>query len=523
VLDVVGKGGGQPLAPEARADMEGRLGADFSNVRVHTDAQAAKSAAAVSAQAYTVGNEVVFGHGSFAPYSAAGKRTLAHELAHVQQQRKGPVSGTDTGGGVAISDPSDDFEQEAEATANRALSDPTRAASVPPIVSRLAIDRKYDPGLPSGHTVARLIAAGATGEIAEVPRQASLQRQADADVVDSGRLAHEAESALTSARFTNNERLQAAYHNRPPIMRGEVGDAVARIQQALLDDGIPLPISTRRTGSPDGIFGPETEEAVRTFQRVHGISVDGRVGHDTLTELDKVGPRPTPREEPIAPPLEPGEEHREWTVQQYIDMWEKKEKRKMTQEERDTLARGCIGISALNLGRGNTNPPLDLSFSTFDKAKSVAAAINQILESKPAADTLPSEINASAQLRDLKNVLSSFPVDPDPTKWKAVIFSKRFYSNQDPDWEKRKKSDPNAFLPDPKTGQVDMSGYHYEARPGFVNFDYGWYDEETDSWWHANHMEPGMEVYQSTLEYYSRPLQDFDRQVFTVALARRGK
>ena len=157
VLDVVGKGGGQPLAPEVRADMESRLGADFSNVRVHTDAQAAKSAAAVSAQAYTVGNEVVFGHGSFAPDSAAGKRTLAHELAHVQQQRKGPVSGTDTGGGVAISDPSDDFEQEAEATASRALSDPTMAAHRPDIAGPAGPLRLQRP---AGNTAVRPVATG---------------------------------------------------------------------------------------------------------------------------------------------------------------------------------------------------------------------------------------------------------------------------------------------------------------------------------------------------------------------------
>lgn len=56
-----------------------------------------------------------------------------------------------------------------------------------------------------------------------------------------------------------------------------------------------------------------------------------------------------------------------------------------------------------------------------------------------------------------------------------------------------------------------------------INFDYGWYDEESGSWLHANHAEPNMKVYQSTLEYYSRPLRNFDRQVFCVAFARVGK
>ncbi|BEP13950.1 hypothetical protein acdb102_22610 [Acidothermaceae bacterium B102] len=122
VLDVVGRGGGQPLAPQVRTDMESRLGSDFSNVRVHTDSKAAASAEAVSAQAYTVGNEIVFGSGSYAPESPSGMHTIAHELTHVQQQERGPVSGTDTGTGISISSPTDPFEVEAEGRADTALS-----------------------------------------------------------------------------------------------------------------------------------------------------------------------------------------------------------------------------------------------------------------------------------------------------------------------------------------------------------------------------------------------------------------
>jgi hypothetical protein len=124
VLDVVGKGGGQPLDPGVRADMEARLGSDFSDVRIHTGDKAARSAAAVSATAYTVGNDMVFGRGSFDPASHQGRHRLAHELIHVQQQRQGPVSGTDSGDGVVISDPVDSFEREAEATASRVVSGP---------------------------------------------------------------------------------------------------------------------------------------------------------------------------------------------------------------------------------------------------------------------------------------------------------------------------------------------------------------------------------------------------------------
>ncbi|UFZ05152.1 DUF4157 domain-containing protein [Bradyrhizobium ontarionense] len=78
---------GQPLERSARATMEGRFGHSFEGVRIHTDARAAASARAVGARAYTVGHNVVFGDGRYAPASAAGQRLLAHELTHVVQQR----------------------------------------------------------------------------------------------------------------------------------------------------------------------------------------------------------------------------------------------------------------------------------------------------------------------------------------------------------------------------------------------------------------------------------------------------
>jgi len=81
------RGGGQPLPESVRAFFEPRFGYDFSQVRVHTDGQAAESARAVNARAYTLGRDVVFGAGEYAPDSAAGKSLLAHELTHVVQNR----------------------------------------------------------------------------------------------------------------------------------------------------------------------------------------------------------------------------------------------------------------------------------------------------------------------------------------------------------------------------------------------------------------------------------------------------
>lgn len=80
------RGGGQFLPDSARTFSEPRFGRDFSQVRVHTDAQAAQSAQAVNALAFTVGQDIVFGTGQYAPATVAGNKLLAHELTHVVQQ-----------------------------------------------------------------------------------------------------------------------------------------------------------------------------------------------------------------------------------------------------------------------------------------------------------------------------------------------------------------------------------------------------------------------------------------------------
>lgn len=129
VLDVVGSGGGHPLDPGTRADMEGRLGADFGDVRVHTDGAASDSARSVGAHAYTVGSDIVFQRDAYDPTSTAGRTTLAHELTHVVQQRSGPVDGTPTGSGISVSDPGDRYENAAAANAERVMADPAPAAA----------------------------------------------------------------------------------------------------------------------------------------------------------------------------------------------------------------------------------------------------------------------------------------------------------------------------------------------------------------------------------------------------------
>lgn len=83
---------GQPLEPSLREEMEGRFGYDFSRVRVHTGSAAEQSARDVSARAYTVGNNIVFGAGQFTPEMNVGWRLIAHELTHVMQQNSATIA-----------------------------------------------------------------------------------------------------------------------------------------------------------------------------------------------------------------------------------------------------------------------------------------------------------------------------------------------------------------------------------------------------------------------------------------------
>lgn len=153
VKDVVGSGGGSPLDRDTRGFMESRLGADFSDVRVHTDGKATESARSVQAYAYTVGNDVVFQSDKFAPDSDSGQRMLAHELTHVVQQRSGPVAGTPAPGGIQISNPSDSFEQAAESSADHVMSSSAPStesvAAAPAAVQREATEGEEEDEAPA--------------------------------------------------------------------------------------------------------------------------------------------------------------------------------------------------------------------------------------------------------------------------------------------------------------------------------------------------------------------------------------
>src|SRR6185503_12115366 len=112
---------GQPLDSSTHQFMQTRFGEDFSHVQVHTDAKAAESADAVNATAYTVGSDIVFGAGQYAPGTAEGKRVIAHELAHVSQQG-GDAGNLQT---LSLGPVNSPEESEADAVADAVVSNQT--------------------------------------------------------------------------------------------------------------------------------------------------------------------------------------------------------------------------------------------------------------------------------------------------------------------------------------------------------------------------------------------------------------
>lgn len=449
---------GQPLDAGTRALMEPRFNHDFSHVRVHTDERAAESALSVNALAYTVGNKMVFGGGQYAPQTAAGRSLLAHELTHVAHAGNAPVSSNlEIGSSSSV--------EERLAQRNEALEQPAAVGGGGFSASRLQLERK---GVTPGGFVAnigRAITDLFVGELSYDKKTLDdyLQYLKDHKAIEDD---HDSDNKARAV--VNNNRFKAE----------DFAIWVLLIEEML-----------------SGVTGDDDERAIiKIFEHVKGDErnkLADTIGYERL--YDKVDGAELDRLYALLPifnSFKPrGEaQHLEYTTEKYIKKWEQENGHSMTAGERAVLAHGCIGITALNLGVF-TDPDLSECYATFKEAWDKSRTMN--------------EFYAAHQ--------------PDR---RAVIFSKRF-------WSGGKK-----YEPDPKTRRVDLSGHKDEPRPvdNAINFDYGFLDERTGKWWHANHCDPGvlgrsqcdmqgpMTVYESDLEHYSRPLMDFDKQVFCVGI-----
>lgn len=114
IVNEVLRSPGQPLDAGTRSSLESHLGHDFSRVRIHAGEKASKSADAVQALAYTVGRDVVFAGGQYAPSTPQGRSLLTHELVHVMQQGSAAFQ---PGTPLRLAAPGGALEQQAESAA----------------------------------------------------------------------------------------------------------------------------------------------------------------------------------------------------------------------------------------------------------------------------------------------------------------------------------------------------------------------------------------------------------------------
>jgi hypothetical protein len=448
---------GAPLNHGVRATMERRFGGhDFSRVRVHTGGQAAESNRAVGALAYTVGPDIVFGAGRDALDTRVGRRVLAHELTHVVQDGSTPPAGK-----IGIASP--DSPEERAAESNERLGGGTIAPSVLP--SEQLLRRKGGTFGGFFANIGRELADIFTGSEPDYDAKTLkdyLKYLRDQNEIEDDFDSDNKARGVVKAGLFKAEDLRVRILLIQEMMSGAVLDAD---EQAILT----------------------IIEAAPTSERTEiGASVKYRRLHDAFdgSELDRLYVLL-----PLMNTFEPRDEKNDWTestMAEYIEKWEKDHGRPLAPAERTVLAKGCIGITMLNLGT-LTSPDLSNCFGAFEDAWRISKKMNEFLA-------------------------GHFP------ERRAIIFSKRFWSGG------------KDYTPDPASGHVDMSGYDFSTRPGegFTNFDYGFYDEATNKWWHANHCDSAvfgsacrgsMKVYESTLTHYSRPLADFDAQVFCVGIS----
>ncbi|MCP4933169.1 MAG: DUF4157 domain-containing protein, partial [bacterium] len=124
------RGGGQGLPGGFQQQMEGQFGADFGNVRVHTDGESDTLNQSLQAKAFTTGSDIFFRQGEYDTSSTEGQKLVAHELTHVVQQggtQRKPVQPQ-----MTVNPPGDQYEQEADAAAEQAVTGAQTQTAAPP-------------------------------------------------------------------------------------------------------------------------------------------------------------------------------------------------------------------------------------------------------------------------------------------------------------------------------------------------------------------------------------------------------
>jgi len=281
------RGSGQPLDTGIRGEMESAFGSDFSGVHVHTGSEAHELNKSVNAVAFTTGRDIFFRDGAYSPANSEGQKLLAHELTHVVQQGGAP--------------PSPGAAQRFEV---QRLCSECEKEEEKKIQGKLTVSQPDDPYEVEAERVAPAVMGMLeTGAGSRTNSSAGLEtenekRRASTELQRTIGDGHD----LRAPRFAGDPVLEACFDNESLLQVGSRGPAVAKIQQALIDAGFPLPHF-----GVDGKFGPETQGAVRHYQSGHGLAPDGIVGPLTMGSLDALFAAPGPAPVPPGPaPVPPG-------------------------------------------------------------------------------------------------------------------------------------------------------------------------------------------------------------------------
>ena len=194
--------------------------------------------------------------------------------------------------------------------------------------------------------------------------------------------------------------------------------------------------------------------------------------------------------------LQETERTKKYSFNEYVKKWEVDHGSAMTNDQKKTLATGCIGITALELGLSpdNNRPPLINAYSSFEIASNKASELEDDIKKNPG--------NYDANSR-------------------VIMYSMRFWS----------ADKENGFQPD-NNGRIDMTSYNRQGRViteddpegvyTIANFDYALYNKNSDTWFHANHTDHSpkapMIIYEDTLNKYLKPKDSFNRKIFCYAI-----
>lgn len=233
---------GRPLEPAVRRSYEAYFGHDLSRVRVHADALAAESAEALGADAYAVGQHVVFGAGQYAPDTQAGRRMLAHELAHVVQQRTAVVSDPPDIGRLPVASPHHAAERSADRAADARAAD-ARAGTAEVGVAPPAIYRQAKPRAKVNIDLGWLDLQGGglqtNGQLAAVARLAMSSVESDLADVESDSVKAEASDWLQTIKnilpYFDKRESEPIDEGMVPLINHQV-DRLAAIRKAIQED-----------------------------------------------------------------------------------------------------------------------------------------------------------------------------------------------------------------------------------------------------------------------------------------------